>query len=65
MQLFLGQQLGYTINNFILKIKNLLSNKIQMLIRVISVFKNFAKTDSNNSNIFVTTFQLYRMFPIN
>lgn len=43
MQLFLGQQLGYTINNFILKIKNLLSNKIQMLIRVISVFKNFAK----------------------
>lgn len=43
MQLFLGQQLGYTINNFILKITKLLSNKIQMLIRVISVFKNFAK----------------------
>lgn len=43
MQLFLGQQSGYPINNFILKIKNLLSNKIQMLIRVISVFKNFAK----------------------
>lgn len=43
MQLFLGQQLGYPINNFILKIKSLLSNKIQMLIRVISVFKNFAK----------------------
>lgn len=43
MQLFLEQQLGYPINNFILKIKNLLSNKIQMLIRVISVFKNFAK----------------------